>query len=212
MNPWVQGPSRQRYLGSLLIVLPPDSDKRQLRRSLRARRRALSVFAQRRAATQLAQRAVRQPWFIRASSLAFYLAADGEIDPMPLIRCAWRLGKRIFLPSLRDGSRLAFVEYHPAAPMRPNRFGIAEPCASIAVSLNALDVVCLPLVGFDRGGGRLGMGGGFYDRTFARRRTARPQLIGLAHSVQECEALPREAWDIPLYGVLTERGWIAARR
>ena len=56
------------------------------------------------------------------------------------------------------------------------------------------------------------MGGGFYDRTLARRRPADPQLIGLAHSVQECETLPREAWDIPLSGVLTERGWIAALR
>jgi 5-formyltetrahydrofolate cyclo-ligase len=182
-------------------------DKRALRRSLRARRRALSTYSQRRAAQRLAQRVRQLPWFIRAGSIAFYLAADGEIDPLPLLRLAWRRGKRTFLPSLR-GKHLVFVEYRPAQPMRPNRLGIREPYGSVPIELSQLDVVCMPLVGFDRGGRRLGMGGGFYDRTFARRRTKQPMLIGLAHSLQECTALPHEPWDIPLRGVATEREWI----
>ena len=113
------------------------------------------------------------------------------------------------LPSLRAGNRLVFVEYRRGMPMRANRFGILEPCNAPPVALKELDVVCLPLVGFDRSGGRLGMGGGFYDRTFTRSRTAAmPKLIGLAHSIQQCEQLPRDPWDIPLAGVLTEREWI----
>lgn len=188
------------------------SDKQQLRRILRARRRALSPFHQRRAALQLALRANRLPWFIRAQSIAVYLAADGEIDPLPLLELAWRRGKRTFLPRLRKGNRLTFVEYRRAAPMRANRFGILEPYNAVSVRLNKMDVVCLPLVGFDRAGGRLGMGGGFYDRTFARSSAAAiPKLIGLAHSAQECERLPRDPWDIPLNGVLTEREWIRGR-
>lgn len=184
-------------------------DKSRLRRRLRAQRRALSRFEQRRAAIRLQQRAMRLPWFSAARSVALYFAADGEIDPMPLLRAALAQGKRVYVPGLR-GRRLVFLELRPGRPLRKNRFGIAEPCGEPAVPLRKIDVVCLPLVGFDRGGGRLGMGGGFYDRTFARRRVAQPRLIGLAHSVQECECLPREPWDIPLWGVLTEREWIRA--
>lgn len=185
-------------------------DKRLLRRTLRAQRRALSVFARRRAAIQLAQRASQLPWFIHARKIAFYLAADGEIDPLPLLHSAWARGKRTFLPSLRRGNRLEFIEFRRGMAMRANRFGIAEPIGAIAVPVTALDVVCMPLVGFDRTGCRLGMGGGFYDRTFARAWIARPKLIGLAHSIQECTQLPRESWDILLHGVVTEHEWIRA--
>jgi 5-formyltetrahydrofolate cyclo-ligase len=188
------------------------SDKRQLRRVLRARRRALSLFAQRRAALRLAQRIAKLPWFIRAQALAFYFAADGEIDPLPLIELAWRCGKRTFLPCLRCDRSLAFVEYRRGTTLRANRFGIPEPWGSQAIALAQLDIVCMPLVGFDRAGGRLGMGGGFYDRTFARGTVNQPKLIGLAHSIQEEMELPRDAWDIALRGVATEREWIRAKR
>lgn len=190
----------------------PSSDKRQLRRILRARRRALSPFAQRRAAIRLAQQVEQLPWFIRAQTLAFYRAADGEIDPLPLMRLAWARGKRTFLPRLRRDRSLMFVEYRRGMPLRANRFGIPEPYGSKSISLQQLDVVCVPLVGFDRGGGRLGMGGGFYDHTFVRRGVNQPKLIGLAHSIQEHAALPRDAWDIALSGVVTEREWVRAKR
>jgi 5-formyltetrahydrofolate cyclo-ligase len=193
-------------------TVSPSSDKRQLRRILRARRRALSPFAQRRAGVRLAQRIDQLPWFIRAQALAFYVAADGEIDPLPLIQLAWRHGKRTFLPCLRHDRSLAFVEYRRDTPLRLNRFGIPEPWGSPAISLAQLDVVCVPLVGFDRAGGRLGMGGGFYDRTFARGGVRQPKLIGLAHSIQEEAGLPRDAWDIALRGVTTEREWIRVNR
>ncbi|MDB6062436.1 MAG: 5-formyltetrahydrofolate cyclo-ligase [Verrucomicrobiaceae bacterium] len=193
-------------------VSSSETDKRQLRRTLRTQRRALSVFAQRRAARQLLQRVIRLPWFLQANSIAFYLAADGEIDPFPLIQHAWRCGKRTFLPGLRAGNRLVFLEYRAGSPMRVNRLGISEPYGVLPVALNALDAVCLPLVGFDRASGRLGMGGGFYDRTLARRTWNGPRLIGLAHSLQQCEHIPRDAWDIPLREVVTERQWIRVRR
>lgn len=128
------------------------------------------------------------------------------------MRLAWARGKRTFLPCLRSDRSLAFVEYRRGTPLRANRFGIPEPYGSKSISLKQLDVVCVPLVGFDRAGGRLGMGGGFYDRTFARRGFHQPKLIGLAHSIQESTGLPRDAWDIALSGVVTEREWIRAKR
>ena len=162
---------------------------------------------------RLAIIAARQPWFIRAQHIALYWPADGEIDPRPLMHYALRKNKKVFLPRLRSGFRMQFVEYKKNTAMRRNRFGIPEPVQRVAVAIGDLDLICLPLVGFDRHGGRLGMGGGFYDRTFARRTANRkPLLIGLAHHCQEVEELPCEPWDIPLAGVITDWEAIPASR
>ncbi|HSB96160.1 MAG TPA: 5-formyltetrahydrofolate cyclo-ligase [Spongiibacteraceae bacterium] len=189
--------------------------KRQLRQLVRARRRALRPGEQRRAAFKLAQRAQRQPWYIRARSLVLYMAADGEIDPRVLMRQALAQGKRVYLPQLcRDGS-LLFGEYRAGMRLRRNCFGIAEPVLRRKVSLLELDVVLLPLVAFDRSGNRLGMGGGFYDRTFARwqriytSRANAPRLIGLAHGFQQVDNLASQSWDVPLSGVLTDADWLS---
>src|SRR5687767_13746260 len=97
--------------------------------------------------------------------------------------------------------------------MRRNRFGIPEPTGRRCAP-QQLDLVLLPLVAFDRRGARLGMGGGFYDRTFAFLRVAgrrKPRLVGLAHHFQEVAQLPREPWDVPLAAIVTERGWVSVK-
>jgi 5-formyltetrahydrofolate cyclo-ligase len=183
---------------------------------LRAHRRRLPQWARQRAARRMAAIVRRQRWYQQARTLALYFANDGEIDPLPLLKRARAAGKRIFLPRLR-GRRLEFVAQGMGAPLRRNRLDILEPIGS-AIALRKLDVVCMPLVGFDRGGRRLGMGGGFYDRTFAGKVAAnalkmrRPLLIGLAYAFQQAVQLPRERWDVPLAGVVTERAWIRANR
>ena len=97
----------------------------------------------------------------------------------------------------------------PGERLQRNRFGIAEPRPNRARQrpLWALDLLLLPLVGFDEQGGRLGMGGGFYDRSLAyrQRRThlLGPRLFGLAHECQKVACLPLASWDIPLHGVIT---------
>lgn len=181
---------------------------------MRALRRRLGAGQQRRAARRLAQWAARQPWFIQARSVALYLAADGEIDPVLLMKGALAQGKRVFLPQLRAANRLEFAEYRSGARLRRNRFGIPEPLRGRRMALQGLDVVLVPLVAFDRRGNRLGMGGGFYDRTFARfrqpcrSRANAPRLIGLAHRFQQVAGLDEQSWDVPLSGILTDSGWI----
>jgi 5-formyltetrahydrofolate cyclo-ligase len=190
------------------VATTPRADRRELRRHMRARRRALDVVSQRRAAHRLVRRMVLQSWYKRSRTLALYIAADGEIDP------AWADGKRVFLPQLRVGNRLVFREYRRGARLRRNRFGIPEPLQGRTIVPSELDVVLLPLVAFDRRGNRLGMGGGFYDRTFARlrrRSIGAPGLIGLAHGFQQVAELADQPWDVPLRGVLTDDGWFAAR-
>lgn len=119
--------------------------------------------------------------------------------------------RRTLLPALH-GRRLLFLPYRPGTPLVCNRFGIPEPAlsADAACSLQGLGLVLMPLVAFDDQGNRLGMGGGYYDRTFAylrgRRHWRVPPLVGVAYECQRLSALPTRTWDIPLRGVVTERG------
>jgi len=197
-------------------LLPRQQPSRQqLRRQLRAARRALTPAQQRQAAHGLYRQLAQHPLFRRARHIALYLPNDGEIDPRPLLREAQRRGKRTYLPVLSDWPRtkMVFQQVRRGEKLRPNRFGIPEPRIQRARqrTIWALDLILLPLVGFDDEGGRLGMGGGFYDRSLAyrTRRTAwhAPVLVGLAHECQKVERLAQASWDVPLQGTVTDRAW-----
>lgn len=182
-----------------------QQDPRLIRRAIRAQRRALNPAQQHAAARRLARQVAASPSFRSARRLALYIAADGEIDPAPLCRLAWRCGKQVYLPVLHPlrRDRMVFVIYRSTDRMKRNRFGIPEPeLLRKQAAPWQLDVIFLPLVAFDAAGNRLGMGGGYYDRTLARDRAARwprrPQLCGLAHRFQRLDALPVNPWDIPL--------------
>jgi 5-formyltetrahydrofolate cyclo-ligase len=188
------------------------SASRPLRSRLRALRRALSPREQRLHARGLARVLGQERLFLGARRVALYWPADGEIDPLPLLERGAKTRRRAYLPVLHPGRapRLTFAPYHPGEPLSPNRFGIPEPPSRRGrIHARHLDLLLVPLVGFDQRGQRIGMGGGFYDRSlaFLKRRPGwrRPRLIGLAH---ECQRLPRIAprpWDVPLDGIATER-------
>lgn len=189
-----------------------EPERRAIRQQMRARRRALSPRAQKQAAYALSRHLLRQPHLHGTVRVALYLAADGEIDTRVLMTRLAALGKQLFLPVLRPNGSLWFRRY-PARRMHRNRFGILEPIGT-NVQPRQLDLVCMPLVAFDRRGGRLGMGGGFYDRSFAfllKRMRIRPRLVGLAHHFQEVGRLPLAEWDVPLDAVVTDREWIGTR-
>lgn len=185
--------------------------RRSLRRDMRAARRALSRRERDRLATGMARRFAGQGICQRAERVAAYITNDAEMDPQPLIDRLWAVGKRVYLPIMRR-PRMWFVPYTPDSEFVANRFGIPEPnvSADARIPLTALDLVLMPLVAFDDTGNRLGMGGGYYDRTFAflqrRAQTRNPRLVGLAYELQRLPALPVEPWDMPLSGIVTERG------
>lgn len=188
------------------------TDRQQLRQSKRQARRDLTPAQQQQAGRRLARRAIRHPILRQSKHIALYLPKDGEIDLRPLMQQLWRLGKTCYLPVLskiRPG-HLVFRPYRPQSLMRYNRFGIAEPRAGMTRPGRAMDVVLMPLVAFDRRGNRLGMGGGFYDRTFASP-AHRPTLIGTAHHFQAHDALPSEPWDVPLNHILTDQTMMRCR-
>lgn len=179
----------------------------ELRRKLRQQRSALPEPTRTSAARAIQRRIVNTPEYRRSRRIAAYLGVNGEIDCAELLRVAQRRGKLLFLPRVLPDGRLRFHRWTPATRMRRNRFGILEPHdpARPALPSGKLDIVFLPLVGFDLRGDRLGMGGGFYDRTFARRRRGNraPLLIGLAYDFQRVARLGRAWWDVPLDGVVT---------
>jgi len=185
-----------------------------LRRQIRAQRRVLSAIERQQAAARAAEHSAASQWFTDAQHIAAYLAFDGEMDPIALIQHVWKQGKQIYLPMLigTPPNRLSFAPYQPDTVLRPNRFGIPEPAVAASHWLppSKLDLVFAPLVAFDATGTRLGMGGGFYDRTFAFRRQpphpVKPRLLGLAYELQKVPVLERRPWDVPLDAVVTEAG------
>ncbi|WP_337055997.1 5-formyltetrahydrofolate cyclo-ligase [Pseudomonas sp. USHLN015] len=186
-----------------------------LRRLLRQTRRTLSPLEQKRAARDLYRQLAHHPLFRRARHVALYLPEDGEIDPRPLLREAQKRGKATYLPVLKawPPTRMVFQRLRPGEKLVRNRFRILEPRANGSQQrpVWTLDLVLLPLVGFDEDGGRLGMGGGFYDRSLAyrarRKNWQKPTLLGLAHECQKVDRLPLASWDVRLQATVTDGDW-----
>jgi 5-formyltetrahydrofolate cyclo-ligase len=194
---------------------PAPLSRQQLRTQLRKARRALNPSQQRQAARGLYRQLAQHPLFRRARHIALYLPNDGEIDPRLILRAAQRRGKKTYLPVLSAWPRtkMVFQQVRHGEKFRPNRFRIPEPHINAAKqrTIWALDLIFLPLVGFDDAGGRLGMGGGFYDRSLAyqarRKAWQKPVLLGLAHECQKVERLAQASWDVPLHGTVTDKRW-----
>ncbi|NCE91941.1 5-formyltetrahydrofolate cyclo-ligase [Pseudomonas sp. L13] len=198
---------------------PAPLSRPHLRRMLRKARRALTPSEQRQAAHGLYRQLAQHPLFRRAKHISLYLPTDGEIDPRLLLRAAQRRGKATYLPVLSAWPRtkMVFQRVRPGDKLLPNRFRILEPRVNARRQRKvwALDLVLLPLVGFDDAGGRLGMGGGFYDRSLAylaqRQSWRKPTLLGLAHECQKVERLAQASWDVPLAGTVTDKQWYVAQ-
>ena len=175
-----------------------------LRRQLRQARRNLSPQQQKRAARDLYRQLAQHPLFRRCRHIALYLPNDGEIDPRPLLREAQRRGKATYLPVLKRWPRtkMSFQRVHPHESMTRNRFRIAEPQDLPARQRKVwtLDLILLPLVGFDEQGGRLG-----YRQL--RKNWHKPTLLGLAHECQKVDRLALASWDVRLGAVVTDRRW-----
>ncbi|HHD7478522.1 TPA: 5-formyltetrahydrofolate cyclo-ligase [Klebsiella oxytoca] len=197
------------------MTLLPDAPytRQQIRQQIRQRRRALTPEQQTQFALQAADRMMAYPPVLLAQTVAVFLSFDGELDTLPLIDQLWRAGKRVYLPVLHPFSpgNLLFLHYHPSSELMVNRLKIREPKLDVrdVLPLSQLDVLVTPLVAFDAAGQRLGMGGGFYDRTLQNWRQRRLQPVGYAHDCQQVDALPTEQWDIPLPAVITpSKTWL----
>ena len=191
-----------------------NTDRAELRRTLRQRRRALPASVRVAGAEALADRLLALPFLPASGHVAGYWAMDGEIGlhafqlrlPPSLAYC---------LPLLHDDGSLRFAHWRAGAPLVTNRFGIPEPDVYPDTALHASDMamLVLPLVGFDARCHRLGMGGGWYDRSLAFRHAAPapPWLVGAGFALQRVDAIESEAWDVGLDAVCCEDATFIAR-
>ncbi len=203
----------------------PLLDKAQIRQRINEKRALVSDAERNHAAQSATDLLVNSPLFTLHSRIACYLARREEFDSSPIIHAIWNANKHCYLPVLtqvphtsphakegllgdNDDCQMVFGEYHMNTELALNRYRILEPQETPHLQANNLDVVILPLVSFDKTGTRLGMGGGYYDRTFAfinESNAKKPLLLGLAYRFQCVKELPSDRWDVPLHGVITEK-------
>ena len=147
--------------------------------------------------------------FRNAKHIAIFLPNDGEIETTDIINFLLSQGYIVYLPKLA-GEKLKFVRMGKF--FRKNRFGIEEPIFSPLLGAHRMDVILMPLVGFDKHKNRLGMGGGFYDKTLSFHNKLKkfrvPKLFGLAFDSQEVDRLNSQPWDVKVDGIVTPSRFI----
>lgn len=186
----------------------------QLRRELRAARLAIPPRQQRHHSLSVSRHLAQWPAFRHAERIAVYIASGGELALDPVIADIRAAGKTPYLPLLHPfaGNKLWFSQWREEDRLQPNRYAIPEPVAKYRKPMPAfhLDMVLMPLVAFDAHCHRLGMGGGYYDRSFAYRKRhpslRKPLLVGVAHQLQQIDELMVRPWDVAVDAVVTEAG------
>ena len=183
-----------------------------LRTQIRKQRSTLDSHLQKKNAWLLQKQLIKDPCFKKSRHIAAYLPVQGEISTLPVIHEALNQGKRVYLPVLMPflHNRLWFAPFTLQTPMRVNKFGIPEPVYSgrELISAQYLDLVITPLLAFDTACNRIGMGGGYYDRTFSflryRKHWKKPRMIGVAYEFQKTAQITTETWDVPMDKIITE--------
>ena len=185
--------------------------KEDIRKTLLTQRRAITAETREQAAEAASRLLVAHSLFNTSQHIACYLGQADEFDCTPIIQAIWQAGKNCYLPiiiSLKN--TLAFSAYHENDLLKLNKYSIREPIVNNKIiAPEKLDLVIVPLVGFDLHGHRIGMGGGYYDRTFAfKNKTSlviKPYLVGLAYELQKSSEIPHDNWDVSLQSIITER-------
>ena len=186
------------------------AERRELRQSLAARRRALTPAERISAAQGLRRSLELLPEYLTDSRVAGYWASQGELPLNLVMPPLVARGQQFLLPVIGADQQLRFARWQAGDAVQPNRYGIPEPVAPAELlEPFQLDLVLVPLLGFDRRGHRLGHGGGYYDRSFAflrgQARPTEPLLVGIGYALQELPRIRAEAWDVALDFIATER-------
>lgn len=205
-----------QYSGSLgkpsLLALGKEENgvrwlKQEIRRRIRGKRRQVPIAYQQYAAKQVMQQLRLQPAFRHAHHIALYMSVQEELSTERILRLALKYHKACYLPIITPTHQLQFRKVNQETLLVKNRLGIFEPQPGTKqIVASQLDLVLVPLLAFDSALHRLGMGGGYYDRTFAfKHGTNKPFLLGLGYEVQKVPHLPCSDLDISLDMVITEK-------
>lgn len=175
------------------------------RQTLKHIRSALPAAFQQQASRQICKTITGLDVYRRSRQIGLYHAVRGEVDLHALWEAAPLQGKFCYFPVLKANFGLIFLPATPKTEFKANQYQIAEPDVdeSEAIGVEELDLIIMPLLGFDEAGNRLGMGAGYYDRLLADRPKA--FRLGVAYEFQKLAHLEVQPWDIPLNAVVTEK-------
>jgi len=200
------------------------NQKRALRQTLRRTRQQLAMSAQNCASQKLGlalhrivQQHARQIRRTKSLKIGMYTANDGEISLDPFIKrskCSTSSPQpHFFFPIIQSDKTLTFGRRTRGGLPKTNQYKIKEPLKQQCQTINQLDIIILPLVAITLKGVRLGMGGGFYDRTLIKlsRWRPKPLLIGVAHDFQIVPETPSDDWDQPVDVICTDRRVVYSR-
>ncbi|GAA5185947.1 5-formyltetrahydrofolate cyclo-ligase [Acinetobacter kookii] len=192
-------------------------DLKVLRKQLRHQRRAVSSFQQKQAQQKVLQQLIRLKHFQHAKKIGVYLQAFGEIHTRQIIEYCFKKHKQVYLPMICSMNQQLHWVKITQQQYRNNQFsyhplGMKEPMAGRGAHVSTLDFLIMPLLACDLYGTRIGMGGGFYDKTLASA-PHKPYRLGLAHDFQLIQfRLHRETWDQPLDALLTPAKYLHFKR
>lgn len=183
----------------------PDQFKTALRNAIKQVRSKISAPYRTISSNQICNRIRSLEQYRRAKRIALYFAANGETDLTNLWNSAPLHGKFCYFPALNDDLTLSFLPATPKTPFKKNRYGILEPDVSfdLAIPLEELNLIIMPLVAFDFRCTRIGMGAGYYDRTLKNIKNV--TLLGVAYQFQRVDFIEPQPWDIPLDAVITQK-------
>ena len=183
-------------------------EKAELRRRMRAVRLALPPEQQRGCAREFLRHLIAWPLWRQAGTVMAYAAVRGEADLTPALSALWQSKKRVVLPRC-EGKRLLALAVRGPEELSPGCMGIPEPVAACgAVDPDEIDLILVPGLAFDRTGGRLGQGAGYYDRFLPETRGFR---LGVCHAACLLESVPMGPLDCRMDAVLTEEGILPLR-
>lgn len=183
-------------------------EKKILRKKYILVRQHLSQETKNKESQGLVKQLLKTSFYQKAQYIAVYIATKNEISLQPIIQECWKDKKKTYLPTIQN-SHLLFVEYSQQTSLIKNKYNILEPQQSSSIKTSMLDLVLMPLVTIDKHGNRLGMGQGFYDKTFHflnnKPRPKKPFLIGVSYESQNHPAIPNTPLDIPCNAILTHK-------
>lgn len=181
------------------------TSKESIRVKIRALRAALNRRRLRKASARIQRAVLNLPEWSAARRVALYLALPQEVATGQLLAACWKTGKQVLVPAYRAGTRnYHWVRLQPNDPIKKGHFSVPEP-ARPSYARGGADLVVTPGLAFDRRGGRLGHGRGYYDRLLAKKSLAQAFKVGLALERQMVARVPMHARDIRLDAVVTER-------
>ncbi|OGT49725.1 MAG: 5-formyltetrahydrofolate cyclo-ligase [Gammaproteobacteria bacterium RIFCSPHIGHO2_12_FULL_41_15] len=187
-----------------------NAQKQALRKILRQRRTNLSDIDRKNFSLDIAKKLYEQKSWQIATKIGFFFSQHSEVQTASIIKHGLEQNKLCYLPVLSE-QQITFHAYRSGETLIKNRFNISEPNALTApkINPNELDIILMPLIGFDERCNRLGQGGGYYDRCLQDLKNRRPILIGLAFECQKTGSIPTESWDIPVNYIITEQNLYA---